>query len=173
MPTPAIVKVPQLDPGRAADEIDNRRVDNAAGTGGKASRQVTVLGGTVGDDTIEPLATAPVGTERALPVRQAGTAAVSLRPSANAAVRTVVTASQSSVLFFAADPTRMMALIFNDSNSGIFVGLGSAPVTADDYTYFIASSTLWEVPEEFASGEVHGMWSESEGKARLTALKIS
>lgn len=68
----SIVKVPQIGSERPAYDIDNRKVSNAQGTGGLADRQIVGIGGTSGNDVVEPLAAPPTGNERALPVRQVG-----------------------------------------------------------------------------------------------------
>jgi hypothetical protein len=89
-----------------------------------------------------------------------------------AAARSTVPAAQADTLLFSPDATRQGALVYNDSNSVLFVGLGSSAVSLADFTYPVAASTLWEVPEAFAGGEVRGIWTEAQGSALLTALVL-
>lgn len=58
-------------PSGSTQPIDNRAVTSTAAVG-LVNRQVTALGGTGGNDLIEPLGSAPAGTELALPTRQVG-----------------------------------------------------------------------------------------------------
>lgn len=85
------------------------------------------------------------------------------------AVRSVVNSATTDQTLFNVDTTAKMRLIYNDSNSVLYVGLGSTPTTLTDFTYPVAAATLWIVPEGF-EGEVHGIWSLVNGQARLTVL---
>jgi len=87
------------------------------------------------------------------------------------AIRTVVPASATDVLILAANSDRLNAVIFNFSDSAIFIGLGSAPVTSNNFTYQIASQEFVQLPQNFV-GEVRAMWSSAtpSGQACITEL---
>lgn len=86
-----------------------------------------------------------------------------------ASVRSSVMAAPGDTLLAAANPARKQLVIYNHSNSLLYVGLGVAPVTSLDFTFIIAGSTEWRPPERFV-GEVRGFWAVADGVAMITEL---
>src|SRR5262245_35440615 len=88
----------------------------------------------------------------------------------SSATRTSVDESVDDTLLLAANPDRKGVIIQNESNSPLFVGYGTATVTAQDYTFVIPA----QIPKEFAfgfTGMIRGKWqSASGGHARITEL---
>lgn len=94
---------------------------------------------------------------------------VSTRPRTSDAARTSVAASTSEVELLAPNAARQVAIIYNDSTSALYVGLGSAAVTTTNFTYILGAASIWETPPGFV-GEVRGLWSDATGAARVTEL---
>ncbi len=94
---------------------------------------------------------------------------VSTRLISTTASRTTVPAALTDTLLLSENANRKTALIYNNSNAILYIGLGADPVYADDFSYLIAADTLWEIPVGY-TGEVRGYWSSVDGKARMTEL---
>jgi len=85
------------------------------------------------------------------------------------AVRSSVAGVEVDTSLLPANPIRKGALIYNDSNSVLHIGLGTDEVTLNDFTFLISAGTLWQLPLGFV-GEVRGIWVDSGGAARITEL---
>lgn len=87
------------------------------------------------------------------------------------ATRTQVNDSATDVLILAANSNRLGAMILNDSSSLLYLGLGTATVTATDYTAKVYSNQYYHVPENF-TGQIRGIWATdpNDGGARVTEL---
>ncbi len=85
------------------------------------------------------------------------------------AVRTFVSASMTDVLLLSGNINRTNVVIYNDSNSLLYIGFGQSPVTPDDFTTSLASYTERTVLYEF-KGELRGVWQSSTGVARITEI---
>lgn len=94
-----------------------------------------------------------------LPIAQAGITAA----------RTFVSASVSDVLLVAANSSRIGLIVYNDSNSPLFIGLGTSTVTTDNFTLVISAHTErgWEYR---FNGDIRGAWSIATGVARITEI---
>lgn len=98
---------------------------------------------------------------RALPVR--------VRALSTTAIRSVVPGVAVDVLLLAENVNRLGALIYNDANSILHIGLGNAPVSDSDYSYVVAADAVWEIPSGYV-GEVRGRWLNEGGFGRITEL---
>lgn len=90
-------------------------------------------------------------------------------PATSSAVRTNVAGVDTDVLLLEANGNRKGALIFNDSNSILHIGLGNEAASLNSYTFMIAADTMWEIPLGF-TGEIRGIWVDAGGFARITEL---
>lgn len=100
---------------------------------------------------------------------------VDVAPSTGAA-RTSVADNNADTQLLASNASRKMAIIVNDSDQDLYVGLGAAAVSTTDYTYFLprtsgGQKSQLELPLPVFSGEIRGIWSaNSTGSARITEL---
>lgn len=98
-----------------------------------------------------------------------GDGSTRVAPTPSAATRTSVAGAAADTPLLAANAGRKGALIYNDSNSILYIGLGATPVSDSDFTFPIAADAAWEVPPGF-TGEVRGIWVDAGGFARITEL---
>lgn len=87
------------------------------------------------------------------------------------ATRTQVADTDSDTLILAANTSRVGATVQNDSSATLFLGLGTATVTATDYTVKLVQNAYYEVPSKF-NGQIRGIWASDpgDGAARITEL---
>jgi|SRR6185436_1831778 len=101
-----------------------------------------------------------------------GTAAapVHVVHTSSTATRTQVTATTDEDELLPENAARRGAVLYNNSQGSIYIGLGDTEVTTDDFTYILAADTEWPVPAGF-TGAVRGFWStEDSGKLMITEL---
>ena len=97
-------------------------------------------------------------------------------PAAPTAARTSIADNNVDTQLLAANASRKMAVIVNDSDQDLYVGLGAAAVTTSDYSYFLPRTSgnqksQMELPLPVFTGEIRGIWSaNSSGAARVTEL---
>jgi hypothetical protein len=84
------------------------------------------------------------------------------------ATRTSVNAAESDTLLLASNPNRISAIMYNDSDSSLYVGFGSAPVTLENYTITISAQSDRELP--VFAGEIRGIWQSVSGAVRITEM---
>lgn len=86
------------------------------------------------------------------------------------AVRTTVAASTTDVLLITANGARQGVVVFNDTATATLkIGLGTATVTASNFSLLVGPGASIELPEKFM-GEVRGIWTAVDGSARITEL---
>lgn len=90
------------------------------------------------------------------------------KPSASTTAK--ITAATSSTLLIASNASRVGATIFNDSNTFLYIKLGTV-ATTDDYTIKVFPFGYYEVPFSFI-GTITGIWSVSSGFARTTEVYV-
>lgn len=122
-----------------------------------------VTGAAVRNDPPEPddfgLVTRPILT---LPI------VVVPQPAATSVVTTVGSVLVSTTLL-AANPDRLGATIYNDSNSQLFVKLGAGASIAS-FTIRLETQGYYEVPARYV-GVIDGIWTPVvSGAARVTEL---
>ena len=97
-------------------------------------------------------------------------------PTAGTATRTSVDDTNAGTQLLASNANRKMAVIVNDSDQDLYVGLGATAVTTADYSYFLPRTigtmkSQMELPLPVFTGEIRGIWSaNSTGAARITEL---
>ena len=80
------------------------------------------------------------------------------------------TISASNQTLLAANTNRLMAMIFNDSSSDLYLKFG-AVASPTSFTVKILSGGYFEFPLPVYTGIVDGIWSaDSTGAARITEL---
>lgn len=100
---------------------------------------------------------------------------VDIAPSGTA-TRTSIADNNVDTQLLAANAGRKMAVIVNDSDQDLYVGLGGSAVSATDYSYFLPRSSggqksQMELPIPVFTGEIRGIWSaNSTGAARITEM---
>lgn len=92
--------------------------------------------------------------------------AVSSAPIMSSVISSV-SASIISVELLAANPFRKMATIYNDSNSILYVTLGSG-VTSTNFTVKMNKNDYYEFPQPMYLGSVEAIWSVATGSAKIT-----
>lgn len=97
-------------------------------------------------------------------------------PTASTAVRSSVADTNSDTQLLASNTGRKMAVIVNDSDQDLYVGLGATAVSSSNYSYFLPKSSggqksQLELPLPVFTGEIRGIWAaDSTGAARITEL---
>ena len=86
-----------------------------------------------------------------------------------AATRTIIPATTTETLLLPVDPTRKWVHIYNNSDSILYVGFGSTPVTANNFTMMVNAQDDMDLPIMFA-GEIRGLWLSSTGEVYLTVM---
>lgn len=90
-------------------------------------------------------------------------------PPAGTSAPTNVASSITSVTLLAANVNRLGATIRNDSNSRLFVKLGST-ASATSFTERLESQQYYEIPFGY-NGIIDGIWAPNvSGSARVTEL---
>lgn len=95
---------------------------------------------------------------------------------AGTATRSSVNDNNIDTQLLVANANRKMAVIVNDSDQDLYVGLGSGAVSTVDYSYFLPKSSggqksQLELPLPVFTGEIRGIWAaNSTGAARITEL---
>lgn len=89
----------------------------------------------------------------------------------SAANRTVANASTVDTLLLPENPFRLNAFIYNASDSPMYIGFGTTPVSATSYSLQLGSQESMEIPSNFI-GEVHGSWISNTptGMAFMTEM---
>jgi len=99
-------------------------------------------------------------------VRVASGSVDEIRPAT--AVVTSVSASASSVQLLAANTSRKMASVANDSATAtLYVKLGTT-ASASDYTVKMVPGAYFELPKPVYTGRIDGIWTAASGAARVT-----
>jgi hypothetical protein len=78
-----------------------------------------------------------------------------------------VAASATSVVLFAAKGGAAARTVYNDSSDTLYVKFGATASTTS-FTVQMASETYLEFPQPLYGGLVHGIWSGTNGAARVT-----
>jgi hypothetical protein len=81
---------------------------------------------------------------------------------------TSIGAAVSDTSLLIANPSRLMAAIFNDSIANLYLKLGTGASTTS-FTILIARNGYYEIPYGY-SGAINGYWSTATGYARITEL---
>ena len=82
---------------------------------------------------------------------------------------TVIAVSITNVTLLTSNTSRLGASIFNNSQTNLFVKLGSV-ATTDSYTAKLIPGAYYEVPYNY-TGRIDGIWdSSSAGDAQVTEL---
>lgn len=90
-------------------------------------------------------------------------------PAASATLSNVADTGASTTLL-AANASRRMVLIFNDSTVSLMVKYG-ATASATSFTVLIPTQGYWEMPSPIYIGVIDGIWaSDAAGSARITEL---
>lgn len=89
-----------------------------------------------------------------------------------ATVSSVASATSSTLLFAAVDPTSAdQRIVVNDSTAVLYVKFGTA-ASSSSYTKQLAAGADWVFPVgpggAIYTGVVHGIWASANGNARLT-----
>lgn len=153
------------------DAMDESQVDSPVpeAPGGKAKRPNVVVGGV--DGSLVDTETSE-GTVKLLTKANQGSPGVLPWPvviASSDAIRTNVPSAITDTLLLDPNPGRRGAFIYNDSTSVLRVGLGTAPVTANDFSFLVAADTEWTIPFGY-TGELRGIWDTAIGRALLTEL---
>lgn len=136
-------------------------------------RQVVVLGDPATNAGVAPVdATAglkvDLGADNDVVVTNAGTFAVQNTPAAaTTATLGNVAASATSVTLQASNSARRAVLIYNDSESSLYVKYG-ATASATSFTHKLGPFEA--LREELYSGVIDGIWDSATGSARCTEL---
>ena len=80
-----------------------------------------------------------------------------------------IASSNSAVTLVAANPKRVMFIIFNDSTQILYVKYGGS-ASSTDYTVQIASGGYYEAPVPVYNGIVTGVWAAANGNGYITEL---
>lgn len=83
------------------------------------------------------------------------------------ATRTAVAGTTSpDTTILAANPSRLGAMIYNDSNQSLYLAFG-AGASSSNYSLLMLKQSIEEVPFDYA-GIVTGVWTGANGNARVT-----
>ena len=82
---------------------------------------------------------------------------------------TSVDSSTESVILLAANSSRKMAMIFNDSTQNLFIKFGTTASTTN-FTVKLSAGSYFEFPFPIYRGRVDGIWTSANGAARVTEL---
>lgn len=97
-------------------------------------------------------------------------------PTASTAARSSVADTNVDTQLLASNAARKMAVIVNDSDQDLYVGLGAVAVSTTSFTYFLPKTSggqmsQLELPVPVFTGEIRGIWAaNSTGSARVTEL---
>lgn len=95
---------------------------------------------------------------------------VVVEPSPNTATVTRVGSSTTAVTLASANVLRRGFIIFNDSNSVLYVKFGPSASTTD-FTTYLPSGTMFDITPNLAYvGEVSGIWTSVDGAAQVTEM---
>ena len=86
---------------------------------------------------------------------------------ANTGTRTIVPASTSSTTILAANALRKSSLLYNNSTSVVYIGLGSTSVSPSDYSFPLGGGNLYEVEYGY-TGIIKAAWVTGTGQMRVT-----
>lgn len=78
-----------------------------------------------------------------------------------------VSAATSSTQLIAAKAARSGAAVYNDSTDTLYILFGDGTASTSNFTVQVASEALYEIPVHF-NGQVKGIWSGTNGAARVT-----
>lgn len=95
-----------------------------------------------------------------------GTVAVTF-PSSGSATESNVSGSASNVTLLAANASRKMTMIYNDSTSDLYVKLGATASTSS-FTVKLVANAYYELPLPVYTGIIDGIWTVAVGSARMT-----
>lgn len=87
--------------------------------------------------------------------------------------RTQIADTASETQLLAPNSRRKQAVVTNDSSAVLYVGLGTATVTATDYTFRLAQYATVVIGDGY-DGEIRGVWASdpNDGAARITELTL-
>lgn len=98
-----------------------------------------------------------------------GVQAITPKVASNVALSNV-TASITSVVLLANNPTRLGAVLHNDSTAILYLKY-SVTASNTSYTYKIGPDDHWEMPDNLCwTGSIAGIWTAATGTARITEL---
>lgn len=83
---------------------------------------------------------------------------------------TKISASASVVDLVAENGNRVGLMIFNDAAANLFIRI-DANATLTDYNLKIPAYTLYEMPYEYFTDKVTGIWDAATGTAKVTEIK--
>jgi hypothetical protein len=81
---------------------------------------------------------------------------------------TSVAASMSNTQILAPNADRLGAIIFNDSNSNLYLKLGT-DASKTSFTILLGKQDYYEIPSNYI-GAIYGVWGIAIGNARVTEL---
>lgn len=93
------------------------------------------------------------------------------QPNTATATLSNVNAATSSTTLLAANSSRLQFLIYNDSNSILYLKFGSN-ASQTSYTVEIPGNTLYEPQVPLYTGIITGIWQTTNGAARVTELTL-
>lgn len=88
--------------------------------------------------------------------------------TASAGTKSNVAANASSVTLLAANASRKMASIYNDSSAILYLDMSGGTASATSFTTKLQAETLYEFPLPVYVGAVTGIWASATGAARIT-----
>lgn len=89
----------------------------------------------------------------------------------SAGTPTTVVASATDVTILAANTSRKMAHVYNDSTAILYLLLASGTSTTSNYTQQVPPQTGYELPTGQGgvyTGVIKGLWASATGNARVT-----
>jgi len=86
---------------------------------------------------------------------------------ATTATRTIVAAATGSTPILAANAARKSSLLYNDSTSVAYIGMGTATVSSTDYSFPLAGGGIYEVEYGY-TGVIKAAWVSATGQMRVT-----
>jgi len=117
-----------------------------------------------GDSVGAPTGITPPAAPQLTQLVKSGTAARSSLTSTATA-----DSGTSANLVLAANAARKGVVVYNESTAIMYLGFGTAHVSATDYTYQIPAGATLELPFGF-SGQLRAIWTSANGFARITEL---
>lgn len=85
------------------------------------------------------------------------------------ATRTTVVSSASDLLLLASNANRLGVIIYNNSDSPLFVGLGATTVTLTNFTFVVSANSEYDFMFNF-TGQLRALWETESGEAYITEL---
>jgi hypothetical protein len=86
---------------------------------------------------------------------------------ASSGTRTTVAAATGSTQILASNGNRKSSILYNDSSSLVYIGMGSAAVSSSDYTFPLNGGGIYEVEYGY-TGIIRAAWVTATGQMRVT-----